>query len=572
MSRFANVLPRPHLVLLAVATLVAGCGGSKSTSPGVPPTITSISPLTGTVGTELAITGADFRAPVTVTVGSLTADSVDVSNATTIYALVPSGVAAGTNYDVHVSDGSGSATGPQPFEAVAPTLSYVNGATRPSGNPGSTVILEGDAFGDHQGTGQVLFSNGAGGTLAATIASPDDWTNTFIVTTLPSGAGTGPVVVTTGTGTSDSLTFTVTSNATFSPSTIGWTATTSLPVGVSGHAAVFANVGGDSSSQNLVYVIGGADSTYVPLADVVYAPVQGSGQLGAWTSTASLPTPIAFEAAVAATPANSRIKNAAGYLYVLGGATDASGTPTATIMRGTLDSLGAVAAWTTLGTSLPVPLHSLGAVIFRGDLYIEGGATTGNAPQAAVFRSRIDSTGALGPWQSQPSLPFARAYAPLSQFGGYLYVWGGDSTAVTPNDSSYTQNATKLNQITFAKINLRTGDLTGPWVVNSTTLTKAVAKHTAVIAGGTVLVTGGLYNGAGSGSSEESYAQINSDGTVASLNGATGSHTISSAGGGNLFNQAALTYIDASGVAHVLVLGGDDVNKPGKKHAQVWYY
>jgi hypothetical protein len=30
--------------------------------------------------------------------------------------------------------------------------------------------------------------------------------------------------------------------------------------------------------------------------------------------------------------------------------------------------------------------------------------------------------------------------------------------------------------------------------------------------------------------------------------------------------------VDGAGVAHVLVLGGDDVNAPGKKHKEVWFY
>jgi len=36
--------------------------------------------------------------------------------------------------------------------------------------------------------------------------------------------------------------------------------------------------------------------------------------------------------------------------------------------------------------------------------------------------------------------------------------------------------------------------------------------------------------------------------------------------------SAALSYVDANGVAHVLVLGSDDVNAPGKKRAEVWFY
>jgi hypothetical protein len=525
------------------------------------------------VGTELTLSGANFRSGATVLLDALAADSAQVASPATIYALVPTGVTAGHAYavQVHNSDGT-SIQLATAFTPVAPVLQYVNGATKPSGNVGSTVIIEGLAFGDRQGTGQVLFSNGTGGTIPALIASPSDWTNTFIVTTVPTGVATGDVKVQTATGMSNVLSFTVVSNATFSPATISWTATTALPVGLSGHSVAFAVVGGATTSSNLVYVTGGADSSYAPRSGVYYATIQASGQLSAWTSTMALPVAVAFHASVVATPFNSRVKGA-GFIYVLGGATDATGSPTSAVYRGALDTTGAVTSWTSLGTTLPTPVHSLGAVIFRGDLYIAGGAKASNAPVASVYRARIDSTGTLGAWQLQPALPFGRAYQGFGQFGAYLYAFGGDSAAVTPNDSNYTINGTKLSQIVYARINLRTGDLVGPsWTLNTGGLTKAASKHTAVIAGGNVLITAGLYNGAATGSTEETYAQLNSDGSVASFNGATGSHTIASAGGKDLFNHAALGYVDANGVAHVMVLGGDDVNAPGKKRAEVWFY
>ena len=568
-----RILSGPSLAL--ITGLLVACGGGNSTAPqGPAPTLASVSPKTGTAGTELTLTGTNFRAGATVFLDSAAADSVQVANATTVYTLVPSGVILSHAYAVKIRNSDGTtAMLNNAFTPVAPLLQYVNGATKPSGNVGSTVIVEGQAFGDRQGSAQVLFSNGTGGTVAAVIAGPSDWTNTFVVTTVPAGAASGDVKVQTATGASNALTFTVTTNATFSPSTISWTSTAALPVALSGHSAAFAVVGG-ATTHNVVYVTGGADSTYAPKNTVYYDTIGTSAQLGAsWTSTTALPAAVAFHASAVATPANSRVKGA-GFIYVLGGANNAAGTPTAGIYRGALDSLtGAVTGWTTLGTNLPAAIHSLGAVIFRGDLYIAGGATTGNVPVAAVYRARIDSTGVLGSWQAEPALPFGRAHHGFGQFGGYLYAFGGDSAAVTPNDSNYTNNATKVGQIAYIRINLRTGDLVGPnWTVNSGGLTKVVSKHTAVIAGGNVLVTAGLYNGAATGSTEQTYAQINSDGSVGSFAGATGSHTIQSAGGKNLFNHAALGYVDASGVAHVLVLGGDDVNAPGKKRAEVWFY
>ena len=568
MTRRAFRIPTVFGILL-----LAACGGDKTTGPsqGPAPSISGISPTTGTVGTELTISGTNFRAGATVAVGSFIADSVVISGPATIYARVPAGVVVGQTYAVSVknADGSnGQIAGA--FRAVAPVLNYVNGATLPSGNIGSTVIIEGASFGDTQGTGKVVFSNGAGGQVTATIASPSDWTDGFIVTTVPSGAATGDVQVITATGTSAPLTFTVTSNAQFSPSTIAWSSTSALPVGVSGHDAAFAVVKGTGGNTNVVYVTGGADSTLKPRADVRYAIIQSNGQLGAWTNTTPMPAGRAFHSSVVATPANSRVKGV-GYIYAIGGIKDSLGTVITTIYRGTLAQDGSISSWTLL-PDLPVALQSAGAVIFRGDIFIAGGAKTGNVPVATVYRARIDSLGNIGSWQSQPALPYPRAYHGFVQFGGYLYALGGDSAAVSPFDAS-TSNGSKLSQVAYAKIDLRTNDITAQgWTANSSSLTKAVSKNTAVVAGGSILVSGGLYNGAATGSSEQSYAQINSDGTVSSFAGATGSHTIASAGGKNLFNHAAVGYVDASGVAHVLIIGGDDVNAPGKMRPESWYY
>jgi hypothetical protein len=429
------------------------------------------------------------------------------------------------------------------------------------------VALEGAHFGALQDTSKVLFSNGAGGSIAATIANPADWTDNLIVTTVPAGTGTGPIRVKTSAGISDSLTFTVTQSATFSPSTISWSSTTSLPVGLSGHAAVFASVPGPATT-NVVYVLGGADSTNLPRNKVLFANVQANGQLGPWTPTASLPGAVAFAAAVAATPFNSRISGP-GYLFVLGGSTDASGTPTTAVYRGTLNADGSVAAWSAAG-NLPIALHSAGAALFNGDIYIAGGATTGNTAVANVYRSRIDSNGALGAWQSLAALPTPRSYHGFLSFGEYLYSFGGETSAVGPNDS--TNTGTMLSEVDYAKVDLHTGALNPPSWTMGASLKKAVSKHTAAQGGGNVLITGGIYNGASSGSTEESYAQLNSDGSVGAFNGATGSHTIVSAGGKDLFNHAAISYVDGLGVAHIMVIGGDDVNAPGKKRAEVWFY
>lgn len=465
-----------------------------------------------------------------------------------------------------VGCGSGP-TGPS-GPSGPPVVADVNGATQPSGPTGSTVVFDGQNFGAAQGSSTVLFSNGSGGTVSAVIAAAGDWSNTFILTTVPAGAATGPVVVKTAGGTSNAITFTLTQNAAFSPSTITWTATNVLPVGLSGHAAAFAELHGAATTR-VVYAVGGGDSTNMPVTSVYLATVGGSGSLSSWSPTTVLPKALAFAAAAVATPANSRV-TALGFLYMIGGATDSGGQPSTTVYRGTLAADGSVSGWSQT-TTLPVALHSMGAVIFHGDLYVAGGSTTGNAPAAAVYRSRIDTSGTLGAWQTEAALPFARAHFGFGTLGGYLYAFGGDSGTVAPNSGTLSSSA--IGDVVSAQIDLRTGDLTAAgWTLAANKLKKAVTKHTAVIAGGDVLITAGLYNGATTGSTEETYAQFNSDGTVASFNGATGSNTISSAGGGNLFNHAALRYADGNGAFHVLVTGGDDANTPGKKHRGVWFY
>ena len=566
-----KVIRLKHVIVLGIGSLVWACGGDNI-GPEGPLTVTSVTPSTGTVGTELRITGTGFVAGAQVLLDGLSATGVDVTSSTEVFASVPSGVVANQVYDVTVRNaGGGEVTFAAAFTAVAPTLQFVNSATKPSGNTGSTVIIEGEAFGDAQGPGQVLFSDGAGGTLPATIVAADDWTDTFIVTTVPSSAADGPVVVQTGTGNSNSLPFTIMQNATFSPSTIAWAETQALPAALSGHDALFVpidNAGGQTVQY--VYVSGGASNNDDPRSNIDFSVIQNDGSLSGWTAGTALPVAQAFHAMVAATQFNSKVK-ASGHLYIIGGIEAAGGQPVTTVSTAQFNSDGTMGAMGS-AQALPVPLHSLGAVIFRSAIYVVGGATTDNVPVATVYRSRIDTLGNLGAWEQMTPLPEIRAYHSAQQFGGFLYAVGGDSGTVAPNDAGFQQNTTKIGEVLFAKIDLRTGDLATSWTANASEMQKARSKHSALAAGGNMFVTAGLYAAAGTGSSENIFAQINSDGTLSSFNGATGSNTLESLGGVNLFNHAAIGYVDASGVAHVMILGGDDVSNQGTRRANVYFY
>src|SRR5882724_10107451 len=176
--------------------------------------------------------------------------------------------------------GSSGPTGP----SGPPAITVVNGATLPSGTIGATVVIEGHNFGTSQGvaSGHVVFSTTAGGRDTAAIASAADWTNLLIVTTVPAGVPVGKdtLFVETSGGTSTPIVFTLVAKVAFSPSTVSWTATTALPVGLSGHAVAAATLPG-VASPSVVYVVGGADSSNTPRDSVLYATVSNTGSLGA---------------------------------------------------------------------------------------------------------------------------------------------------------------------------------------------------------------------------------------------------------------------------------------------------
>jgi hypothetical protein len=533
------------------------------------PVVESVTPSEGSVGTEINILGANFEEGVTVWIGGIEATTIDVVSSTSIFVIVPEGIDGNTPLAVSVQRANGAdGTMENAYTAIDPVLAYVNSATKPSGNIGSTVIIEGKAFGDLQGTGKVLFSDGNGGTIEAEILNEDDWTETFIVTTVPNGTMDGPIVIQTAIGTSNALAFKVTSNATFSPSSINWTVTTPLPVAVSGHHARYVPVDNSvGETQQFVYVSGGKNSDPATLNQVHYGQINADGTINEWLAATALPEPRAFHASIAATPYNSKVAGA-GYLYVIGG-TNEGDEAVNTVSMAAFNSDGSLGGWTST-TALPQPLHSMGAVIFRNTIYISGGATSGNEPVRMVYKSVIDESGALGTWQELPSLPSARAYHGFVSFGAYLYAVGGEAGVAVPDHGT---SQSSIDEVLFARIDLRTGNLSQEgWTLNESSLQKPRSKHTTLAVGGNLFVSSGLYSGAAQGSSENIYAQIFADGKIGSFGGATGSNTLSSQGGSNLFNQGGISYIDADGVAHVMILGGDDVKTPGAKKANVLFY
>ena len=149
----------------------------------ITPTISSLSPASGAVGTSVTITGINFQAAQgtsTVTFKGTVATPTSWSS-TQIKATVPSGAATG---NVVVTVG-GLASNGKSF-AVNPTPAIAS-ASPTSGSVGVLVTITGANFGNSQGSSSVKFNG--------TSATPSSWSATQIVAPVPSAATTGKLVV-----------------------------------------------------------------------------------------------------------------------------------------------------------------------------------------------------------------------------------------------------------------------------------------------------------------------------------------------------------------------------------------
>ena len=459
--------------------------------------------------------------------------------------------------------GSDKPTGPA--SVGKPVVTQINGVTEPAGLIGMSVMIEGSSLGD-SATARIYF-RGAGGTRIQATASKVDWTSTFIITSVPTGTADSSMVwVETRGGVSDSLPFTLVSGGTFSPSNITWNSATALPQPLQGLGAVAVRIGRGSAKGSYVYTVGGANGAGVAGNAVYRAQVAANGALGPWGPMSSQPGARAYHAVVAATPSTARMDTTvAAYIYALGGI-DASGATVGSVEFTRVGLDGSPSAWQST-TPLPTAVHNAAAVVFRGFLYVSGGASGTHQPTASAYRAEVHPDGTLGAWQTVASLPSPTAYHAMVSFGPYVYVVGGDNGTVAP--SLNTMSGTETNAAYVARIDVRTGSL--PAWTQVTSLGKARSKGSLVAAGGALLETSGLYSGQ-AGSSENTYASIAAEGVLGSWNGATGSNTIAALLGYEVYNAAAVFFVDAQGRGHVMVLGGATRSATPQPSAGVVYY
>ena len=242
-----------------VATFKAAVGGGGAT----PASISGLSPNSGSVGTSVTISGANFGA--TQSTSSVTFNGAAATptswSAASIVVPVPSGASSG---NVVVTVGGTASNGVSfSVTSLAPTISSLNPT---SGTVGTSVTISGSNFGATQSTSSVKFNG--------TTATPTSWGATSIAVPVPTGATTGNVVVTVGGSASNGVTFTVSSAA----PAISSLNPTSGPVGTS--VTISGSNFGTTQSTSTVTFNGTAATPTSWSASSITAPVPTGATTG----------------------------------------------------------------------------------------------------------------------------------------------------------------------------------------------------------------------------------------------------------------------------------------------------
>jgi gliding motility-associated-like protein len=174
-----------------------------SLGPTYTPTLTSVSPTSGPIGTVITITGTDFS-PVpadNIVRFSTTPLLVSATTPTIITATVPT--IGNGSYNVRLQIGCVSIINGPLFTVTSGTLPTITSFTPTTGVIGTTVTITGANFSPAPANNTVRF-NGITAFVSASTA-------TSITTTVPAGATTGKITVTVGGNTATSATdFTIT--------------------------------------------------------------------------------------------------------------------------------------------------------------------------------------------------------------------------------------------------------------------------------------------------------------------------------------------------------------------------
>jgi hypothetical protein len=189
MAKLSRLTRSVIVAVLAIAIVpIAGATAALAAAPA----LTSFAPTSGPVGTSVVLTGTGFMDASTVTAVTFngTTATFAVNSDTQITATVPAGATTGA---IAVTDSEGTATSTTSFTVSPSPVPTITSIAPTSGAVGTTVVVTGTGF---TGATAVTFA----GTSATFTVNSD----TQITATVPAGATTGPIAVTTPGGTATS--------------------------------------------------------------------------------------------------------------------------------------------------------------------------------------------------------------------------------------------------------------------------------------------------------------------------------------------------------------------------------
>ncbi len=203
-----------------------------------------------------------------------------------------------------------------------------------------------------------------------------------------------------------------------------WTSQTNITTARGSHGTVAYN-------GNL-YVLGGTNSGGNNLSDIQYAAINGNGSLGSWTTNGTnLTVPRAFAGWTAYN----------GYMYSLGGVATSGSTGSADVMYAPINGNGSVGSWTSNATTFSGVRTYTQAVAYNGYMYVIGGVqlTSGSGTRYNdVQYAPINGDGSLGAWSTATPFTTVRYGHSAIVSNGKLYVLGGtDGTGTYFNDVQY---------------------------------------------------------------------------------------------------------------------------------------
>jgi len=467
----------------------------------------------------------------------------------------------------------GSAIGP-PAHA-APRIDYVDGAIEPILERGGTAVIEGFGFGAAQETGGVTFAGAGGGTIPAAVVGAGGWSDLAVRVTVPDGAVAGPLTLTTPAGLHLTATVHVIPRVSFVTDTLRWqprAAFPSAPVGVGAAAAEIA--AGDVVATTL-YAAGGAEligARLIPDSGVYVARALAGGAVADWVRqpdnpdpvrSRALPVPRAFAAAAVATRYNSHFTGSA--LYVIGGV-DSAGRPQPSVFAADVTPDGVAARFAPI-EPLPTPVAGATAVVRRGRIYVIGGTDSLGRPQRFVFVGRVAADGHIDGWYGQPLLPTPRAYGGGVVLDDRAITFGGVADSVPPG-GGLDAATTRLASSDTAPVSLISGFFIGSWASGATLFPAPRSQFATLDLGDVVLLVGGMYGGAATNAAEAIAARVIGD-SLGPFTGPVGAATIAGQGGGTLVGPAGVTWREADGARHALVIGGIDLST-GRRKSGVW--